>query len=120
VMSKLVITLCILAAAVATFLAYATANFSHGPDIAIPISGIALMNAIVAIAAWANRRFSTWILWGVAAVEISVVYYLVSEALYFGQLKGIDFVVMFNSVVSIILLIKIALEIRLGTRVWKA
>jgi hypothetical protein len=116
---KLVFLLCFLAAAAAAFLAYAAVNFSHGPDIAIPIAGIAVVNAIMAFAAWARRPWSTWILFAGASMELFVVYYLLSEALYLGKLNGLDYVVKLDLLMSALLLIKIGLEIRLGARNWK-
>jgi hypothetical protein len=119
-LNKLVVILCVLAAVAAAVLAYAVANYSHGPGIAVPIIGIAAANAILAAAAWLKRRWSPWILWAGAALESFVLYYLMSEALYLGNLNGLDYVVKTDLAISAALLAKIALETLLGTRIWKA
>jgi drug/metabolite transporter (DMT)-like permease len=118
-LNKLVVILCVLAAVAAALLAYAAANYSHGPGIAVPILGVAVVNAILAAAAWLKRRWSPWILWAGAALELFVVYYLLREALYLGNLNGLDYVVKSNVGISVALLAKITLESLLGIRIWK-
>jgi hypothetical protein len=119
-LNNIVFILSLLAAAIAAFLAYAAANYSHGPDIAIPIAGIAVFNAVVAFAAWVMRRWSSWVLWAAATMELFVVYYLVREAHFLGNLNGLDYAVITDLVFAVALLIKIALETHMGVRIWKA
>ncbi len=119
-MNKLAAFVSLLVAAAAALLAYAAANYSHGPDIAIPIAGIAFANIVLAIAALRQRCWSAWVLWVGVVLQIFVVSYLLREAFALGRLNGLDYVVRSDLLASAVLVAKILIESSLAWRIRKS
>lgn len=116
-MNKLAAFLSLLVAATAAFFAYAAANYSHAPGMAVPIAGVALANIVLATAAVKNRRWSAWVLWAGILLQLLVVYYMLSEAYVLGRLNGLDYVVGTNLVFATVLVIKVVVEMIVARRI---
>ena len=116
-MNKLAAFLSLLVAAAAAFFAYAAANYSHAPDMAIPIAGVALANIVLAIAVINNRRWAVWVLWAGTLLQLFLIYYMLNEAFVLGRLNGLDYVVVINLVNSAVLLMKVLIEANVARRI---